>query len=135
MHHSDFALVGHYLRGKAFAAILVGLCIIVSFCPQTAELAPINGSNSPGFSSSNNIAFLPAPIQVEGELCTLKFYENVACKRTPAVSREILLTIYGLVSPTCCDNGIYLVYFSGTNGADFKIVCQLLNLPPPFALS
>ena len=133
MHHNDFARIRNGLKGKALAAIIIGLCIALSFCPQTTEPAPSN-SNSPGFSSSNNIAFLPAPIQVEGELCTLKSNENVACKRTPVASRETSLPMYGTVSPASCDNGIYLLYFGGINGADFKIACQLLNLPPPSTL-
>ena len=134
MYHSDFARVKNGLKGKAFAAIIIGLCIIVSFCPQTTEPAQRNSSASPEFSSSNNNAFLPAPIQIDGEFCTLKCNENVNCKRMPAASKETLFLRYKLVSPTSCGNGIYLAYFSGTRGADFKIACQLLNLPPPFTL-
>jgi hypothetical protein len=135
MQHSYFARITSGLKGKAFAAIIIGLCIIVSFCPQIIEPAPRNSSTSPEFSSSNNIAFLPALIQMEGELCPLECNGNVASnKRTSATSRETSLMMYGLVSPTSCDNCIFLVYFSGIRGADFKMACQLLNLPPPSTL-
>ena len=134
MHHSNRIMVKNGLKGKAFAAIIIGLCIIVSFCLQTTEPGLRNSSASPEFSSSNTHAILAAPIQMEGEFCTLKCNDNVACKRMPAASKETLFLRYKLVSPTSCGNGIYLAYFSGTRGADFKIACQLLNLPPPSTL-
>ena len=134
MYHSNFAGLRAGLKGKASAAIIIGLCVIVSFCPQTTEPASKISSASPGFSSSNNNAFLPTPVQIDGELCTLKCNDNVVCKRMPAPSKETLFLRYKLVSPTSCGNGIYLAYFSGTRGADFKIACQLLNLPPPSTL-
>ena len=134
MYHYDFARVRKGLKGKASAAIIIGLCIIVSFCPQTTEPASKTNSASPEFSSSSNNAFLPAPIQIDGELCSLKCNDSVAGKRMPAAYKETLFLRYKLVSPTSCGNGIYLAYFSGTRGADFKIACQLLNLPPPSTL-
>ena len=135
MRHSDFAIVKNSLKGKTFVAIIVGLCIAVSFCPQTAERAPRNSSASPEFSSSNNGAYLPAPVRIEGELCTLKCNDNIARRTITTSSKEIASLRYRLVSPTSCGNGIYLTYSSGTRGADFRITCQLLNLPPPLALS
>jgi hypothetical protein len=134
MYHSNFAWVSQGLKEKASAAIIIGLCIIMGFCPQTTEPASKISSGSPGFASSSNNAFLPTPVQIDGELCTLKCNDTVACKRMPAASKETLFLRYRLVSPTSCGNGIYLAYFSGTRGADFKIACQLLNLPPPSTL-
>ena len=135
MRHSDFVTIKNSLKGKAFVAIIIGLCITVSFCPQTTESASRNSSSSPEFSSANSGAFLPAPVQIEGELCTLKCNDNIARRTITTSSMEISSLRYKLVSPTSSGNGLYLTYSSGTRGADFRITCQLLNLPPPFALS
>ena len=135
MRHSDFASVRDGLKGKAFAAIIIGLCIIVGFCPQTTEPAPRDSSASPGFSNSNNNAFLSMPVQIDGEPCTLKCSDNPSRKTMSATSKETSFLKYRLMSQTSYDSGICLSYFSGKRGADFKTVCQLLNLPPPSTLS
>jgi hypothetical protein len=135
MHNSDFARIRKSTKGKALAAVIIGLFILLIFCPQTTEPTGKDTTFFVEFSSSNTHAFLPPPIQIDGEACTLKGIGSGARRTISIPSKEILLQSCRLVSATSCDNGISLAHFSGIRGADFKIACQLLNLPPPSILS
>jgi hypothetical protein len=134
MHKQDFIRVSQGLKGKAFAAIIIGLCTIVSFFPQTAEPATFSSSALSALPGSNGVATLPARFQIEGESCAVSGYDNVPGRTAPAQSKEGSFQKYGPATANAWSNHNCVAYSNNCRGADFTVACQLLNIPPPCTL-